>query len=94
MAFKCDIYGRVFSRPSNVKVIFKNCTPFEKCITEINNTQDNTLDFDFVMVKYRLLKYGDNYLKTYASLHQPCRDEPVLHNSNAIVDFTNDNVTD
>ena len=69
MAFKCAIYGRVFSRPSNLKVIFKNCTPFEKCITEINNTQDNALDFDFAMVKYSLLKYGDNYLKTYASIN-------------------------
>ena len=24
---------------TNVKVIFKNCAPFEKCMPDINNTQ-------------------------------------------------------
>ena len=32
---------------TNKKVIFKNCTPFTNCISEINNTQvDNAKDID------------------------------------------------
>ena len=44
------------------KVIFKNCSPFTNCISEINNTQvDNTKDLDIVMPMYSLIEYSDNY---------------------------------
>ena len=44
------------------KVIFKNCSPFTNCISEINNTQvDNTKDLDIVMHMYSLIEYSDNY---------------------------------
>ena len=58
-------------------VAFKNCAPFTKCISEINNTQiDNAKDFDIVMPMYNLIKYSDNYSKTSGSLWQYYRDEP------------------
>ena len=58
-------------------VIFKNCTPFINCISEINNTQvDNAKDIDIVMPMYNLKEYSDNYLKTSGSLWQYFRDEP------------------
>ena len=39
-------------------VIFKNCTPFTECISNINNTQiDNAKDLDVVMPMYNLIKY-------------------------------------
>ena len=52
-------------------VVFKNCSPFINCISEINNTQvDNAKDFDIVMSMYNLIEYSDNYAKTTRSLCQ------------------------
>ena len=46
-------------------VIFKNCAPFTKCISRINNTDiDNAKDIDIVMPMYNLIEYSDNYSKT------------------------------
>ena len=42
-----------------------------------------------------LIEYSDNYAKTLGSLWQYCLDIPVLdNNNNAIVDFTENNLTD
>ena len=52
-------------------VTFKNCAPFTKCISRINNTDiDNAHDIDNVMPMYNLIEYSDNYLKTSGSLWQ------------------------
>ena len=49
----------------NIGVTFKNCAPFTKCISRINNTDiDNAHDIDIVMPMYKLIKYSDNYSKT------------------------------
>ena len=46
----------------NKGVIFKNCAPFTKCISRINNTDiDNAQDIDIVMPMYNLIEYSDNY---------------------------------
>ena len=43
---------------TNIKVIFKNCTPFIYSISEINNTQvDNANNIYTVISMYRLIKY-------------------------------------
>ena len=50
-------------------VLFKNCAPFTKCISRINNTNiDNAQDIDIVMPMYNLIEYSDNYSKTSGSL--------------------------
>ena len=50
-------------------VIFKNCEPFIKCISRINNTDiDSAQDIDVIMPMYNLIKYSDNYAKTSRSL--------------------------
>ena len=50
-------------------VTFKNCSPFTKCISRINNTDiDNAHDLDFVMPMYNLIEYSDNYSNTSGSL--------------------------
>ena len=80
---------------ANRKVMFKNCAPFTVCISEINNTQvDNAKHIDIVMPMYNLIEYSGNYSKTSGSLWQYCKDIPGLNNDNAIVDFTNANLTD
>ena len=46
-------------------VTFKNCAPFTKCISSINNTDiDNAQEIDIVMSMYNLIEYSDNYSKT------------------------------
>ena len=61
----------------NKGVIFKNCAPFTKCISRINNTDiDNAQDIDIVMPMYNLIEYSNNYSKTSGSLWQYYKDEP------------------
>ena len=58
-------------------VTFKNCAPFTKCISRINNTEiDNTKDIDIVMRMYSLNKYSNNCSKTSRSLWQYYKDNP------------------
>ena len=61
----------------NKVVIFKNCTPFTKCISKIKGTDiDNAQDIDIVMSMYNLIEYSDNYSKTSGSLWQYYKDVP------------------
>ena len=56
-------------------VTLKNCAPFTKCISRINNTDtDNAQDIDIVMPMYNLIEYSDNYSKTSGSLWQYYKD--------------------
>ena len=58
-------------------VTFKNCAPFTKCISRINNTNiDKAQDIDIVMPMYNLIEYSDNYSKTSGSLWQYYKDDP------------------
>ena len=77
------------------KVIFKNCAPFTNCISEISNIQvDNAKDLDIVMPIYNLIEYTNNYSKTPGNLSRYCKDIHAVDNNNAIVDFTENNLTD
>ena len=67
----------------NKGVIFKNCAPFTKCISRINNKDiDNAQDIDIVMPMYNLIEYSDSYSKKSGSLWQYYKDDP----SNNIAD--------
>ena len=58
-------------------VTFKNCAPFTKCISRINNIDiDNAQDINIVMPMYNLIEYSDNYSKTSGSLWQYYKDDP------------------
>ena len=60
----------------NKGVIFKNCAPFTKCMSKINDTEiDNPQDTDIVMPMYNLMEYSDNYSKTSGSLWQYYKDK-------------------
>ena len=49
----------------NKGIIFKNCAPFTKWISRINNKDvDNAQDINIVMSMYNLIEYSDNYSKT------------------------------
>ena len=59
------------------EVTFKNCAPFTKCISRINNTDiDNAHDIDIVMPMYNVIDYSDSYSKTSGSLWQFYKDYP------------------
>ena len=61
----------------NKGVVFKNCTPFTKCIRRINNRDiDITRDIGIVMPMYNLIEYSVNYSKTSGSLWQYYRNDP------------------
>ena len=61
----------------NKGVILKNCAPFTKCTSRINNTDiDNAQGIDTVMLMYNLIEYSDNYSNTSGSLWQYYKDDP------------------
>ena len=71
------------------RVAFKNCAPFTKCITHINDEHvDNADNLDIIMRMYNLIEYSDNYSDTSGSLWQFKRDESPLTN-----DGNSDNVS-
>ena len=74
---------------NDIKVVFKNCSPFTDCISEINDTQiDNAKHIDVIMLMYSLIEYGDNYSKASGSLCQYYRDEPALADDGNIAGFS------
>ena len=78
----------ITATPNNpaTQVVFKNCAPFEKCRTKINETFiDEATHFNITMPMYNLIEYSVNYSSTSGSLWGFGRDEAI---NNA--DVTND----
>ena len=70
------VTGNITSGGNDTKVAFKNCAPFRKCRTEINETfVDEAEHINIVMPMYNLVEYSDNYSDTSGSLWQFKRDE-------------------
>ena len=83
------VTGNITARPNNAvtQVVFKNCAPFEKCRTEINETFiDEATHINITMPMYNLIEYSDNYPDTSGTLWQFARDEIVNK-----ADVSNDN---
>ena len=63
----------------NTEVAFKNCAPFTKCITHINDDHiDTAEDIDITMSMYNLIEYSYNYSDTFGNLWQFKRDESLV----------------
>ena len=61
----------------NKGVTFKNCPPFTKCMSRINNIDiDTAQGIDIVMPMYNLIEYSNSYSKASGSLWQYYKDEP------------------
>ena len=61
------VTGNITATPNNAatQVVFKNCAPFEKCRTEINETfVDDAQHINIAMPMYNLIEYSDNYSDT------------------------------
>ena len=60
---------------ANTKVTFKNCVPFTKCITELNETFiDDAEHVNITMPMHNLIEYSDNHSDTSGRLWQFKRD--------------------
>ena len=67
---------------ANTKVAFKNCAPFTRCVTHINDEHVKTAEnLDIIMPMYNLLEYSDNYADSSGSLWQFKRDEQNTNNN-------------
>ena len=57
-----------------LRVAFKNCAAFMKCITHINNEHvDNADNLDIIMPMYNLIQYSDS-IQTLQEVHGSLRE--------------------
>ena len=55
----------------NTRVALKNCAPFTKCVTHINNEHvDGANNLDIIMPMYNLIEYSDKYSNTSGHLKE------------------------
>ena len=65
-------------------ITIKNCAPFTKCISRINNTDiDTAQDIDIIIPMYNLIEYSDNYSETSGSLWKYYKVEPSNNLANS-----------
>ena len=68
---------------ANTKVAFKNCAPFKRSVTHINDEHIDTAEnLDIIVPMHNLLEYNDNYSDTSECLWQFKRDEQSMNNGN------------
>ena len=67
---------------ANVNVAFKNCAPFKRCVTHVNDEHADTNEIlDIIMLMYNLLEYSDNYADSSGSLYQFKRNESPMNDA-------------
>ena len=77
---------------AGTRVAFKNCAPFTKYITHINDEHvDNADNLDIAMSMYNLIEYSHNCLGTSGSLWQYKRDGQNINNGNIPVSVNSTN---
>ena len=66
-----------------IKITFKNCAQFTKCITKIDGTAlDDDENLDLVMLMYNLIEYSSNYSEKTGNLWFYSKDEATNINNN------------
>ena len=66
---------------SNTRAAFKNCAPFTKSMTHINDEHvDGANNLDIIMPMYNVIDFSDNYSDTSGNLRQFKRDELSVSN--------------
>ena len=57
-------------RVANTNVAFKNCAPFTRCVTHLNDQLVETVEnLDIIMPMYNLIEFSDNYADSSRSLY-------------------------
>ena len=79
---------------ANTRVAFKNCAPFTKCMTHINDEHlYGANNLDMITPIYNVVEYNDNYSDTSGSLRQFERDELPVANAGNPDEVSVDNST-
>ena len=69
-------------------VAFKNCAPFTRWATHINEEHVETDDnLDMIIPMYNLIEYSDNYADSSGSLYQFKRDESPMNDAEDPLNF-------
>ena len=67
----CDRRIKVAAVAANTNVAFKNCAPFTRCVTQVNDEHVETAkNLDIIMSMYNLTEYSDNYADSSISLKE------------------------
>ena len=79
---------------ADTNAAFKNCTPFTRCVTHINNEHVETAEkLDIIMPMYNLIEYSDNYADSSGRLYQFKGDESPMNNAGSPLNVALDNST-
>ena len=75
-------YVTVANVSANTNIDFKNCAPFTRCVTHINDEHVETAEnLDIIMPMYNLIEYSDNCADSSGSLYQFKRDESPINDA-------------
>ena len=86
------VTGNITSGGNNTEAPFKNCVPFRKCRTGINETFVDEAEYINIAVPmYNLIEYSDNYSDTSGSLWHFNRDKQPKENNGEISNLSADN---
>ena len=79
---------------ASTNVAFKNCVPFTRCVTHINDEHVETAEnLDIVMHMYNLIEDSDNYADSSGRLYQFKRDESPMNDARNPLDVALNNST-
>ena len=79
---------------ADTNVAFKNCAPFTRCVTHINDEHVEAAEnLDIIMPMYNLIEYFYNYADSSGSLYQFKRDESPMNNAGNPNNIALDNST-
>ena len=79
---------------ADTNVAFKNCAPFTRCVTHINDEHVETAEnFDIIMPLYTLIEHSDSYADSSGSLYQFKRDESPTNDDGNLLNVALDNST-
>ena len=79
---------------ADTNVAFKNCSPFTRCVTHINEDHVKTAEnLDIIMPMYNLIEYSNNYADSSGSLCQFKRNESLMNDAGNLNNVALDNST-
>ena len=83
---------KVAAVAADTNVAFKNCAPFTRCVTQINDEHGETAEnVDIIMPMYNLIEYSDNYADSSGNLYLFKRDESAMNDNNNPLNITLNN---
>ena len=83
---------KVAAAAADSNVAFKNCGPFTRCVTYINDEHVKSAEnLDIIMPMYNLKGYSHNYADSSGSLYEFKRDESPMNDNNNPLNITLNN---